>query len=114
MMWHLCYDSSLIITWEDLEWAINTLGSIEKQIAEKFRFVGKAKYVADIEGIEKYVRDMCKTHGKVKYATVFEEFKSSAEPELLKSLIQANVIMEKLEVYMEDNEVLIRPMMVKV
>lgn len=114
MMWHLCYSNDLHLQWEDIEWAIGTLGSIEKQIAETFRFVGKARYVADIEGIEKYVRDMHKLHGKVKYATVFEEFKSSAEPELLKSLIQANVIMEKLEVYMEESEVLIKPFSVRV
>jgi hypothetical protein len=57
---------------------------------------------------------MYKLHGVVKYATVFEEFKSSAEPELLKSLIQANVIMEKLEIYMDREEVLIRPLLVSV
>lgn len=114
MMWHLCYDNSLILEWHDIEWAIKTLSSIEKQIADTFRFVGKAKYVADIEGIEKYVRDMHKIHGKVKYATVFEEFKSSADPELLKSLIQANVIMEKLELYMEDGDPLIKPFSVQV
>jgi hypothetical protein len=114
MMWHLCYDNTLELTWRDLEWAIGTLASIEKQIAETFRFVGKARYVADIEGIEKYVRDMHKAYGKVKYSTVFEEFKASADPELLKSLIQANVIMEKLEIYMEESEVLIRPMLIKI
>lgn len=116
MLWSLSYKDELELYQSDLEWGINTLRSMEGKIATTYKYVGKAKYVADIEGIEKYVRDMCKQNGsgKIEYSKVFEEFKSSADPEMLKSLIMANITMDNLELFLESDVTWIRPIKVRI
>jgi hypothetical protein len=93
MLEKIAVSDELILTIPDLENAIRVLKNIEHKIANTFRAVGRNKYVPDMDGIEAFIRDS----GKVEQSALFAEFNAVAEPAMFKQLIEALILMDRIQ-----------------
>ena len=97
MLEKIAISDELILTIPDLENSIKVLKNIEHKIANTFRAVGRNKYVPDMDGIEAFIRDS----GKIEQSQLFNEFNAVAEPAMLKQLIEALILMDRIQLSMD-------------
>lgn len=93
MLEKISVSDELMLRIPDLENAIKVLKNIEHKIADTFRAVGRNKYVPDMDGIESFIRDS----GKIEQSQLFAEFNAVAEPAMMKQLIEALIIMDRIQ-----------------
>jgi hypothetical protein len=92
MIVHISYSDELVITLDDLLYAIQILAQVEPKMLAAFKSLGKNKYTADIMGIIDYM----KQNKRVTRTALVEEFSASADPHTLNQLILGVQAMGKI------------------
>lgn len=88
MLLHVAYSDDLILYKHDFEMAISVMKGIERNLTKVFEAVGtKNRYLSEVEQIYAYVQ----ANGEVKRSDLLQEFRTLAEPMMLKQLIEGLV-----------------------